>query len=80
MDIEEKLSRLKDASEKTAQAKMKAELSRDAALVERDKALSELRDSFGVDSVEDAEKKLEALKELLDKAIKEAESALGGMQ
>ena len=76
MDIEEKLSNLRSNVETAQQRKLRSEMAAEAALKERDAALSALKEEFGVESVEDAHQTLKKLKNDLDTAISEAEAVL----
>lgn len=75
MDTEEKLSKLKAELDRVNQNKIRAELARETALAARNKALEELK-VFDVESVEDAQLKLQELESELARALDEAETAL----
>lgn len=77
MDTVERLSRLKAEVEALRQKKYRAELSAENALRERDEALSVLKDEFGAETIEEANKLLEDMRKNLSHKLEEAEALLG---
>jgi len=77
MDTEERLAALKADVAMATQKKLRADMAAEAALKERDEALTTLRNDFGVSSVEEASRLLEKLKHKLDQQLTEAEASLG---
>lgn len=77
MDTEERLTALKADVAVATQKKLRADMESEAALKERDSALSALKNDFGVSSIEEANILLGELKQKLDQQLAEAETILG---
>jgi hypothetical protein len=79
MDIQERLDSLQERINSATQQEARHEVLRERAMAEREEALKTLKEKFGVDSVEEAQKLLLKLEKSLKKDIEKLETQLDNM-